>query len=193
MITPEEQQEITKFYYKRTREHIDRVKKYIDLIYNSDPKKFYLLQSRKELHDQSKYKKPELEPYKILTWKYHCTDIGKEFKTDKNTDHQIHIATYHHIKNNKHHPECWDENTTKDSLNSRDRDKPPDKMVDGTKMPEVDIAEMCADWCSMAEEKGTNPVEWAKKNINVRWRFNEDQILLIYKLLGLYKKPKRIN
>ena len=188
MITPEEQKEITNFYYKRTREHIDRVKKYMDLIYNSDPKRFYLLPSRKETHDQSKYEKPELDAYKILTWKYHCIDIGKEFEINENTKRQIQIATYHHVKHNQHHPEFHDPDTTIESINPKDRDKPPERMVDGTGMTETDIAEMCADWMGMSEEKGGDPIDWGKKNINKRWMFNEDQIKLIYKLLGLYRK-----
>lgn len=44
-------------------------------------------------------------------------------------------------------------------------------MIDGTKMWEVDIAEMIADWLAMSEEKNSDPYEWAKKNINVRWKF----------------------
>ena len=188
MITPEEQKEITNFYYKRTREHIDRVKKYMDLIYNSDPKRFYLLPSRKETHDQSKYEKPELEPYIYLTWRYYCKDHNMKFKINKTLENQIQLATYHHVKHNPHHPEFHDPDTTIESINPKDRDKPPERMVDGTKMTETDIAEMCADWCAMSEERGGSPVDWAKMNINKRWRFNEDQIKLIYKLLELYRK-----
>jgi hypothetical protein len=187
MINQEEYEEITEFYYKRTRKHIELVCKYIDIIYKSDPKKYYLLPNRRGLHDLSKYKYPELEPYKLLTWRYHCKDIGREFKINKNTERQIHIATYHHIKNNPHHPEFHDENTTTDNLNSRDRDKPPENMVDGTKMTETDIGEMIADWLAMSEEKKTDPVKWAQMNINRRWKFTEDQIKQIYELIKLYE------
>ena len=67
-------QKMIDYFYKRTDAHIKRVRKYMDLIYDSDPKRYYLLPPRKALHDLSKYKKPELIPYIYLTWKYYCKD-----------------------------------------------------------------------------------------------------------------------
>ena len=32
-------------------------------------------------------------------------------------------------------------------------------------------------------EKGTNPKDWANKNVNVRWKFTPEQENLIYKLI----------
>jgi hypothetical protein len=43
---------------------------------------------------------------------------------------------------------------------------------------------MCADWMAMAEEKGTNPLTWAEKNVNIRWKFTEGQTKKIYEILN---------
>jgi hypothetical protein len=53
-------------------------------------------------------------------------------------------------------------------------------------MPNMDIAEMAADWMAMSEEKGTEPKDWADKNVNVRWNFTPKQVDLIYELLELF-------
>ena len=92
-------------------------------------------------------------------------------------------ATIHHIKNNRHHPE-FHTDQVEGILNTNDRDKPPEELVDGTKMPDLDIAEMCADWCAMAEELKNNPIKWADDNIGVRWRFDDEQTEWIYKILN---------
>jgi len=188
---PKNEKEMINYFYKRTRKHIDRVGKYIDKIYKSDPKKYYLLLARKKTHDQSKYTKEEIVPYIYLTWKYHCDETGKKFDLDENTKRQIQVATYHHVKHNQHHPEFHDENTTLESINPKDRDEPPEKIVDGRGMTETDVAEMVADWCSMSEEKGGDPMDWARKNINKRWLFDKNQIMQIYNLLKLYKKEEQ--
>jgi hypothetical protein len=57
-------------------------------------------------------------------------------------------------------------------------------MVDATRMPLTYIALMVADWCAMSDEKSTDPYEWAKNNINVRWKFTKEQEALIYELLN---------
>jgi hypothetical protein len=169
-------QEMIDFFYKRTDEHINRVKKYIDFIYSSDPSRYFLLINRKKTHDQSKYLNPEIIPYIYLTWKYHCKQTGKKFETTKELEKEIQKATYHHVKSNAHHPEFHDSSTTLDSINPKDRDKPPERIVDGTKMSEIDIAEMVADWLSMSEELGTDTRKWAESNINVRWKFTDAQV-----------------
>jgi hypothetical protein len=92
-------------------------------------------------------------------------------------------ATFHHCKTNMHHPEFWDMNATEKSINPNDRDKAPDEMVDGTKMMLNSVASMVADWCAMSEEKKTCPYDWAKQNVNKRWRFDPEQVKLIYDLL----------
>jgi len=48
------------------------------------------------------------------------------------------------------------------------------------------MSEKVADWMAMAEEKGTDPKDWAKMNVNKRWRFASYQVSHIYELLELY-------
>jgi len=171
------------FYYTRTRNHVSLVEKYIEKIYNLYRTKYPTLPVRQMFHDQSKYQEPEFTPYVFLTWKYHCKDLNIPFETTKELEKEIREATYHHCKNNRHHPEFHDTTTSIDSINSKDRDKPPEKLIDATKMWDVDIAEMVADWCAMSEERGNTPQEWAKMNIGTRWKFTQDQEKLIYNLI----------
>lgn len=186
LFTDSKNKKIINYFYERTKKHIDRVNKYIDKIYLSNPTKYKELLKRKDTHDLSKYQNPEYEPYVLLTWKYKCKDENKKFNLPKEIENQIHQATFHHIKNNRHHPEYHDPNTTNDSLNQNDRDEVPEKIVNAINMSNIDIAEMVADWLAMSEEKGTNPYDWAEKNINKRWKFTDSQINQIYKLLKLY-------
>lgn len=53
-----------------------------------------------------------------------------------------------------------------------------------TGMPDLDVAEMCADWMAMSKELGGTPKDWADKNVNVRWKFTEAQKKLIYEIIG---------
>ncbi len=91
-------------------------------------------------------------------------------------------ATEHHVKNNKHHPESSCEKEV-GLINREDRDKPPKEMVDATNMKDLDIGEMAADWMAMSKEKGGTPKEWADKNVNIRWKFTDEQKDLIYELI----------
>jgi len=94
----------------------------------------------------------------------------------------MHEATTHHVTQNSHHPEAHSP-TTDNLINKEDRDKPPSSIIDATTMPELDIAEMVADWCAMSEEKGGTPREWAERNVNVRWQFTDEQVDIIFKII----------
>jgi len=69
-------------------------------------------------------------------------------------------------------------------INKNDRDEPPAEMVDATKMPDLDLAEMVADFCAMSEEKGNTPQSWADRNVNKRWKFTDQQSDLIYEIMN---------
>jgi len=57
------------------------------------------------------------------------------------------------------------------------------------KMPLTYVAAMVADWLAVSDERKTNPYKWAEQNIGTRWKFNKDQIELIYDLINkLYIK-----
>jgi len=185
-------EEMEKWFTLRTKKHIDCVNKYLykisELNFPEIDKTLLVLDS----HDASKFENPEYIPYVHLSWKYKKRTIGEEYFPPEEIEKLIHLATYHHVKNNKHHPEFWDYKTTPDSINPRDRDKAPDNMVDGTKMPLTHVAQMVADWMAMAEEKSISSqdiyhdaLEWAKNNINFRWKFSSRQICFIYRLMEL--------
>lgn len=181
-------QEKRDYFKKRTDYHVGLVRKYIDEICDSGYFTFTDdLKARKEDHDQSKYHQPEIAPYVYITWKYN-PDEGKSYTLSDEMNEQLRNATYHHVKTNRHHPEYHDPITTIDSINQKDRDQVPSEIVDGTAMTDVDIAEMCADWMAVSHERGTNPIEWADKNINKRWKFTDHQIELIYAILNLYQE-----
>jgi len=180
--------EIKDWFIKRTKKHIDLVKKYADLIMN-EFEGFDELRGRMKTHDQSKFEEPELDPYIYTTWKYKCKDSGEDFNECNPPDdieEKMKQATLHHIFNNSHHPEYHlpKGEQTEDVLNAGDRDKPGDTLVNATAMPNIDIAEMVADWCGVSEERGTDPNEWARMNIGKRWKFSDVQTDLIYEIIS---------
>lgn len=178
--------EMQQFFRKRTEEHIKLVRKYMKKTHFGidDPKMIEELEERALVHDHSKFESPEKAPYVYITWKYKCKDDGKDFECPDGMELKMIEATEHHVKNNKHHPECHTEQTEA-LINKDNRDKPPSKIVDATKMKYIDLIEMVADWCAVSEERGNTPKEWADKNINVRWKFTDDQKEDIYKLIDI--------
>lgn len=169
----------------RTGRHLRLVYKWSNKIAEIDDKRIdkNLLDKERDDHDLMKFLEPEYTPYLYITWNYKCKRDGVQFDMTKQMQDAANEATFHHIKNHKHHPEYWDDGASKDVLNDKDRDKPSGVMVDATKMPLTYVASMVADWFAISEELGTNPIDWAKKNINVRWKFTNDQADLIYDLI----------
>jgi len=174
--------EMEDWFNKRTNKHIECVKEYCQKIFDYDEERFEGIVERGEAHDDSKFKSPEKEPYIYITWQYKCKESGEDYTPPEDLEERMDKASEHHILNNKHHPESHCEKEV-DLINRDDRDKPPDEMIDATKMGDLDIGEMVADWMSMSEEKGGNPKEWAEKNVNIRWKFDKKQEDLIYELI----------
>lgn len=173
--------EMEKWFEDRTNRHISLVQKYAKKIEDKFPECDGLVEQAKG-HDSIKFEDPEKTPYVYISWDYKCKDDGKKFKLPADIKEKMNKATNHHVTKCRHHPEfhCGKK---ADLINRDDRDKPPDELVDATKMNDVDIGEMCADWMGMSEEKGNTPQEWAKKNVNIRWKFSNKQVDLIYKIL----------
>jgi hypothetical protein len=177
--------EMKDWFFERTNKHISMVRKYMQKIVDEFPQYEELLE-RMEDHDSPKFKEPELTPYIWITWKYKCEAKKKDFKSyspPENIDELIQEATEHHIKSQRHHPEyhCSKESNL---INSNNRDEIPDEMIDATKMNDIDLCEMCADWMAVSEERGNTPIEWENKNVNKRWKFSEHQKDLIYEILN---------
>ena len=182
---PDNWDKMLDWFEKRTKDHIERVQKFCKKIEDYDPERFDGLIERGKTHDDSKFESPERDPYVYISWQYKCKDDGVDFEPPKDIDDLMNKATEHHIKDrsNRHHPEASCEKEV-DLINRKDRDLPPSEMIDATKMTDLDLAEMAADWMSMSEEKGGKPQDWAKKNVNVRWKFTDEQEDLIYELLN---------
>jgi len=165
-------------YTVRTNNHIDCVRRCIDALVSVHPEELAQLSDRKSLHDLSKWEEPEFTPYIFLTWKHKCTDDGIDFVVPENVD--IQEATWHHVSTNPHHPEYWDKNATKMSINPKNRDEPPENPVDATGMDKISLSEMVCDWHAMGLERDNTSKSWADKNVNIRWLFDDDQIKMIY-------------
>jgi|GEM_PF-1015485 len=185
--------EMEDFFEKRTEEHIDRVQKNMkrlsELLPDVDKDE---IDKRAGEHDASKYKEPERTPYVYVTWDYKCKDDKVDFDIPESIKDEMNKATETHVKQNAHHPE-YHSSKEVDLINREDRDKPPKEMIDATSMKDIDIIEMVADWVAMSQEKGTNTIDWADKNVNVRWKFNDDQKDRIYELIDLLKDNKEAS
>jgi hypothetical protein len=174
--------EMEAHFNKRTAEHIGRVQKYAKKIADYKPSLGAIVEQA-SVHDASKYKDPEVEPYKHITWQYKMKQDGGSYNPPKDLSDKMTEASNHHVTSNRHHPEFHQERKA-GLINREDRDKPPAEMVDGTKMNDVDIAEMVADWMAMSEELNDSTKVWADKNVNKRWKFTDKQKDLIYELIG---------
>ncbi len=169
------------YFLKRTNEHIDRVERNGKFIEDTIPS-LIGLSKQIENHDRSKFVDPEFEPYVEITWNY---KIGKEADNDLKTS--LTQATEHHVNNNKHHPEYWDSDKSP-TINPDDRDKPL-RLIDGTKMDDISLAEMVCDWQSMSQEYNEGSCrKWADDNINIRWKFTDIQKSLIYKIIEAFER-----
>ena len=182
-IEEEDKTEMYDWFEKRTNKHIDLVRKYCKKIADYDNERFEGIIERGEIHDDSKFDSPEYEPYVYVSWKYKCEDDGKEFEAPEGMEDKMHEATEHHVnnKNNKHHPESH--SSQKGTINKNDRDQPPKIAIDASKMSDLDVAEMCADWMAMSEERGGTPKKWADDNVGKRWKFTPEHEDLIYELI----------
>ena len=180
-------QEMKEYFTLRTRAHLFLVRKWSDKISSLNDYRIdrFLLDKERDEHDQYKWVEPEYTPYVYITWMYKCRREGVPFEIPEDIKNSMNEATFHHIKNNAHHPEFWDKSFTINDLNKDDRDRPTGgRLVDGTMMPMTYIAAMVADWCAMSEELETNsPKQWAESNINIRWKFSREQIDFIYYLI----------
>jgi len=174
---PIDYDKMKKHFDERTNKHIELVKLYWGKLKDNSIK---ILD-----HDQSKHNEPEYTPYIYITWKYRMDREKVPYEIPTNMKEKCHNATFHHVKNNKHHPEYWDNKSIDNPINYDNRDNPSDIVVDATRMPEIYLKEMCADWCAVSNERKSNPFDWAKLNINIRWIFTNEQEKIIYDTLKI--------
>ena len=189
------QSEQYKWFVERTNKHIGLVKKACGQIVEAYPEFEELLQ-RAEVHDASKFEEPEKTPYIEITWRHKLENSKDEFDPINNKGYkkpgtldneEENKATLHHITSNQHHPEFHLKVKSDANISATDRDK-SDKVVDASAMPDLDVAEMVADWQAMTEELGKNTTrEWFDKQKDVRWHFSDKQIELIDKLIKVFE------
>jgi len=183
-------------FIKRTKYHIALVGEAINKIVEAFPE-FSELLDRASIHDASKFIEPERTPYIEISWRHKIEDEKGDYDPYNNKGYKTpgtltkddeNKATVHHITSNSHHPEYHLEDKSNANINAEDRNK-SDKIVDATRMPDLDIAEMIADWQAMSEELQTNTArEWYNKQKDVRWNFSEHQEALIDKLLQVFEE-----
>lgn len=182
--TVKAEDEKAEWFAKRTLMHIGLVQKYLQRIQMLGLPEIDkgLLEEEME-HDASKWREPEYEPYIHTTWRYRQARLGMSYELPEAMNDKMNEATFHHIKNNRHHPEYWDDTVTIDCINQANRDKPSGRQkVDATGMPLTYIGSMMADWLAMSEEKSTNVEDWIRNNVNVRWEFMPQQVALMHRI-----------
>ncbi len=177
-------------FEQRTAMHIRLVKKYAKIlskIIKMSDKTKSKFNKQLSNHDEDKYSKQLRQGYIFISWRYYVGDQKFKQMLGKVDQELLNRTTQKHVKRNKHHPEHW-EFSDQPAINLTDRDKPL-RLVDATKMDKISLAQMVCDWCAMSQERNNSPFDWAKQNINVRWKFTEQQMNFIYKCLKiLWKK-----
>jgi hypothetical protein len=172
------------WFKQRTGKHIALVQEFGNDVAKMYPEYADILQNNLSQHDETKYQSPEYEPYVWLTWQYKCKAEGNDFSLSEDIQQKIHDVTFHHVRNNSHHPEFWDKNLKTNPISYEDRDKPSGIVVCAKKMEIPSVLEMCCDWCAVSKERGNSPIEWAKQNVGKRWQFNRPQSELIFDTLN---------
>ena len=166
--------EMVTHHHERTNAHIDRVIKHASTIERKF-KKHSGIKEQAMKHDCSKFKAPELNPYILLSWKKKCEKEKCPCEFSPIQLKAIEKAIIHHITKNSHHPACHMKvKDVKEGL----------LPLDATKMPSIDIAEMCADFLAVADELGTDALDWADKIIDTKYTFTKEQISDIYEILN---------
>ena len=158
--------EMESFFERRTKEHIQRVRRCLMLL---APLTGHAaeLRRRAAAHDASKFGPDERVPYIWLTEYHRCRQLGEPFCYPRGMEEKVRTAIQHHVTNNRHHPEFHGD---------------PNEMSD------VDLIEMVCDWTAMAQEFEQDEGSargWAEKTIGERLRLNADRREFVYQVIAL--------
>ena len=166
MNAPEPTPEMVAFYERRTREHIARVCRCLELMAAATSLGAELLE-RASAHDASKFGPEERIPYIWLTEHHRCRQQNEPFEYPPGMEPQVRLAIRHHMTTNRHHP---------------------DFHTNPNQMSEVDLIEMVCDWTAMSQEFGQDGGSargWADKTIGTRVVFNEQKREFVYEMIAL--------
>ncbi len=159
-------QEMVAFYERRTKEHIERVRRCLHVMAsitgNADE-----LNERARVHDASKFGPEERIPYVWLTEFHRCRRSGEAFTYPDGMEQRVRAAVDHHMTVNRHHP---------------------DFHTDPNDMTDVDLIEMVCDWTAMSQEFGEDGGSargWADKTIGERLRLNDDRREFVYAMIEI--------
>lgn len=167
---PENWLEMTNYFYERTKKHIFYVEESLLKIYReSGDFKLIGVMERTRHHDESKYSTEEIEPYIWLTWYYKQVNAKKPFTYPEGVEDSITKAFEHHVNNNRHHPQYFD---------------------NVSEMLPLDLAEMIADHAAMSLELNNSLTEWTNTNTLKRYEWTKSQQQLIWKYVLLFPELK---
>ena len=165
MATPEPTPEMVAFYERRTKEHIQRVRRCLTVMASvtafTDE-----LQERARVHDASKFGPEERIPYIWLTEFHRCRHSGEPFAYPEGIEERVRAAVDHHMSVNRHHPDFHSD---------------PNDMTD------VDLIEMVCDWTAMSLEFGQDGGSargWADKTIGSEILFNDEKTAFVYRTIA---------
>lgn len=153
------------FFEKRTREHIERVRRCLEKLAAATPYGAELIE-RGRVHDASKFGPEERVPYVWLTEMHRCRKLGQPFEYPQGMAQRVKEAVAHHVGSNRHHPEFH---------------------ADPNDMTEADLVEMVCDWTAMAQEFGQDGGSargWADQTIGPRVAFNNEKREFIYRMIA---------
>jgi hypothetical protein len=156
--------EMLAFYESRTNEHIERVRRCLDLMARVTGHGDMLIE-RARVHDASKYGTEERIPYVWLTEYHRCRRNGEPFHYPDEVAEAVKRAIHHHVTTNRHHPEFH---------------------ADPNDMSDVDVIEMVCDWTAMAQEFGQDNGSargWADKTVGNRIAFDAEKSRFVYQMI----------
>ena len=163
-LPPAPTPEMLAFYERRTNEHIERVRKCLNLLATVTNCGDELVE-RAKVHDASKFGPEERIPYIWLTEYHRCRRARQPFEYPAGVADQVKQAIHHHVTSNRHHPEFH---------------------ADPNDMSDVDLIEMVCDWTAMAQEydqDGGSARGWADKTIGKRVEFAAEKRQFIYQMI----------
>jgi len=132
-----------------------------------------VLAQRAQAHDLSKRSPLESRAYTYLDWRFYCQAQQLSINYPTAIEQAINQGWQQHLHNNRHHPEFH---------------------LDCNQMSMLDLIEMVCDWTAISQElqQGNGSCKnWAKENIDKKWKFNERTKQLIFTIIDELDKRLR--